>query len=447
VEQALRQRGGASKGQWTAQWWSYLFMNSVDIIGLFAEPTQASRPPYSWALSFLFHCGVAAVLIVGVMFHPKIREAPLEQRYAVRLMELHMPTPQLPRLESADAYLAPLAVSALRLATQPGTAPSTLLQRNVPPKLLLPKEVSLPSVIMRSPEETTLRFIVPAPHQENAAPNVRPTMELPNDEVNLAEIKIASTASGVETLKVLPSTTSPVAGRKPQAVEKLPETGSNSTGQPTPATLLSLSDVRMMEGTVALPFANQIGSAPGPQGSLRDSAVADHGHSAGSSDSNSDNALSTKRITPPKTGKFGMVVVGASLEEDYPEIAGVWNGRLAYTVYLHVGQAKNWILQYSLPLTSESTATGSAAHLEAPWPTDMLVPKFGPDSINADAVLAHGFLNQRGRFENLAIVFPPQLTLARFVLDTLAQWQFRPAQQNGRAVPVEVLLIIPEMPE
>jgi hypothetical protein len=33
------------------------------------------------------------------------------------------------------------------------------------------------------------------------------------------------------------------------------------------------------------------------------------------------------------------------------------------------------------------------------------------------------------------------------VLDSLAQWQFRPAKQNGQNIKVEVLLIIPEEPE
>jgi hypothetical protein len=33
----------------------------------------------------------------------------------------------------------------------------------------------------------------------------------------------------------------------------------------------------------------------------------------------------------------------------------------------------------------------------------------------------------------------------QFVLNSLAQWQFRPATQNGEKAKVEVLLIIPEM--
>jgi hypothetical protein len=58
--------------------------------------------------------------------------------------------------------------------------------------------------------------------------------------------------------------------------------------------------------------------------------------------------------------------------------------------------------------------------------------------------MVHGFVNQAGRFESLSVLFPPQFAQAQFVLDALAQWQFRPAAQNGKNVRVEVLLIIPD---
>jgi hypothetical protein len=56
-------------------------------------------------------------------------------------------------------------------------------------------------------------------------------------------------------------------------------------------------------------------------------------------------------------------------------------------------------------------------------------------------------VNQAGRFEALAVLFPPQFAEAQFVLDELAKWQFRPATQNGQNVVVEVLLIIPDEPQ
>jgi hypothetical protein len=139
--------------------------------------------------------------------------------------------------------------------------------------------------------------------------------------------------------------------------------------------------------------------------------------------------------------------VGSSLEEKYPETAELWSGRLSYTVYLHVGLAKSWILQYTLSRADNAAAAGNIARIEAPWPYNIVRPNIAPDAIDADALMVHGFVNQAGRFEALTVAFPPQFAQAQFVLNSLAQWQFRPATQNGQNVKVEVLLIIPEETE
>jgi hypothetical protein len=161
--------------------------------------------------------------------------------------------------------------------------------------------------------------------------------------------------------------------------------------------------------------------------------------------SGTGNRPTESRITLPKDGQFGAVVVGASLEDQFPDMVKVWSGRLAYTVYLHVGLAKSWILQYSLPRSAEAAAAGNIAHLEAPWPYNIVRPNLAPGSIGADALMIHGYVNQTGHFEMLDVVFPPDFTQAQFVLKALDHWQFRPAAENGQATKVEVLLIIPDM--
>jgi hypothetical protein len=125
-------------------------------------------------------------------------------------------------------------------------------------------------------------------------------------------------------------------------------------------------------------------------------------------------------------------------------MSGIWNDRIAYTVYLHVGLAKSWILQYSLPRSAEAAEAGNISRLEAPWPYNIVRPNISADAINSDALLVHGYVNQAGKFESLGISFPPEFRQAQFVLDALNQWQFRPAAQNGQIEKVEVLLIIPE---
>jgi hypothetical protein len=119
---------------------------------------------------------------------------------------------------------------------------------------------------------------------------------------------------------------------------------------------------------------------------------------------------------------------------------------MTYTVYVGVGLPHSWILQYSLS-RGGNAPQGNIAGLAAPYPFNIVRPNLAPGSIDADALMVHGYVNLAGRFENLAVVFPPDFPQAKFVLDSLAQWQFRPATLNNQDVRVEVLLIIPETEE
>jgi len=231
---------------------------------------------------------------------------------------------------------------------------------------------------------------------------------------------------------------------------------------------MSLTDTLMAEGDVTLPPVNESASANSAGalavGQTGDSAQAGQDGTdgnAGAGDpqdpaaavqgsetaSGHGNQPSAAHISLPHDGQFGAVVVGSSMEEKYPETALLWSGRLSYTVYLHVGLAKSWILQYSLSRADNAAAAGNISHIEAPWPYNIVRPNIAPGAIRADALMVHGYVNQSGRFEGLKVVFPPQFPQVDFVLNSLAQWQFRPATQNGKNVRVEVLLIIPEILE
>jgi len=281
----------------------------------------------------------------------------------------------------------------------------------------------------------------------------------------------------------MPSTTSPLVVHGPDQVQLPPTSTSQSTAPPTPTAVMSLSDTQMPNGTAILPPVNETVAhaspgvvAPGPaseyphagsgNSNSRGSGIGagqDEGEAGqlnagagkrngtnrglgrtGLSGAGSGDQLTTDLITLPQDGQFGAVVVGATLEEKYPEAARVWSGRMAYTVYLHVGLAKSWILQYSLARADDAAAGGNVSRLEAPWPYNIVRPNLSRDTINADALMVHGYVNRAGRFENLAVAFPPEFDQAQFVLDALQQWQFRPAAQNGQNERVEVVLIIPE---
>lgn len=451
-------------------------MKSSGMIALFAEPGQSSQHPFTFVVSILVHGVVFTVVSLGFLYGPKVKEPTLGERYTMRLLELHEAEDELRKAEESPEFRAALddahrsaaaqkTASALQQVTKQASAPpakrtpalETLIQPDVPHNLVLPEKIPLPSLLLAAAKDSMAKTIVPPAPQKPATVMAKPVLDLSNRETRIADLKISSSAFSSLTRPVLPSTTTPVVVHGPEPATAVPQTSSNADQQPTSAKVLSVSDLHMKDGVVALPRVNQVASGSGSQGAalgsgmetasvrgLHDSAGAASNSESANKGNGAPGRPGFKHITPPKNGKFGLVVVGASLEEDYPETTGMWNGRLAYTVYIHLGLAKSWILQYALPRSAESAATGSATHLDAPWPTDMVLPNLGPGTMNSDAVIVKGMLTKGGKLENLSVAYPPQFALSKFVLEALQQWEFRPAAVAGQSAAVEVLLIIPD---
>jgi hypothetical protein len=384
---------------------------------------------------------------------------------------------------------------------QPG--PQTLIQPDVEHPITLPEQIPVPQVAIWQPSKVPVKKIVPALPQKPAPSEVKPSVESPNEEITLADVKISSTFHPTPKPIVAASTTSPVTIHTPPQPPVPLSTTSLTAKPPTPAALLSMSNLRMKEGVAILPPANesvvvkspgtlagqskdaaspgkdnasakpgQGGSSAGPAGNPNANshnttpgpglAFKISGPGLGPSNSKSDgpepqagtgpadldsNQLSTTAVNVSKDGRFSSIIVGNSLQDEYPEIGGVWNGRVVYTVYLHVGLARSWVLQYSLVRAPEQTQSGPASAIEAPWPYTIVRPNLDPGSLDADALMIHGFVNQSGHFEALSMVFPQAFPQAQFVIAALEKWQFRAAMQGGQSAKVEVLLIIPEQAE
>jgi hypothetical protein len=477
-------------------------MKPSPIMALFSEPPPLRRGPSSFVVSLLVHVFVCVLLYLGLNQVHAVDPRSVT-RYSVRMMELRKQQPRLER-PVQKALVDPGEQPKIQPVTPGGgskaaamrsiprnfvsqkQALQTLIQPQAPIDVTIP-EVMLPQVVVwSSPDITVKKIVQPAP-KTTAEVSVRPKIEPPNQEPRIADLKMSSSAFNTKAPLPPPSTTTPVSVSAASPSQKIPETTSKDSGKPTPASVISLSNVQLQEGTAALPMINEVAPAPfagslsagqpnglsqtsngkadGKQngstvgrtsGNEADKAGASSGSAGQGAGSGQAGGMASVtggasqptivHITLPKDGKFGVVVVGSSVAEDYPETIHLWSGRLAYTVYLHVGVTKNWILQYSLPHTQGVVATGSAARPDAPWPYDITRPSVDPAS-NADAIMVHGFVNAAGRFEQLAVVFPTELNEAKFLLHALQQWQFRPAMQNGQVTPVEVLLIIPDQTE
>lgn len=489
-------------------------MASSRITTLFSEAPPSGWHPSALVVSTVLH-GLAVGLVVLALKHTsRIIDSSHAQRYTVRLLNLPREEPRIQwageartersaqqttgRQITAPQTTARAAAGAGQPAAPPVAsvprqlanllpAPQTLVQPDVPPDLLIPQETPIPLVVMWTPEDIPVRNIVPAPPQKAATANVRPSFERPNHEPTLADLRISSTPFPTQIPSLPPSTTSPIVVLRPTPPSQVPETSSLGSGRPAPAMVMSISDLRLQQGTVALPLVNEtapaassdaltprrpessaqtgsgnlagkqqgIGTAPDSGGSGGESSKAAEGknpagqngtETATNTDAGLVNGSAVDRINLPKDGHFGVVVVGSSPSDEYPDAPAIWASRLAYTVYLHVGAAKNWILQYSLPRVVEA-ATVNGTRPDAPWPYLIVRPHLVPDDFNADAIMVHGFVDVAGHFEHLAVVFPQQFAQTKFLLGSLQQWQFRPAIQNGQMTSVEILLIIPEEQE
>jgi hypothetical protein len=473
-------------------------MMSSSIIVLFGDPPPLRRGPSGFLISLSLHVCVCGVLFLALNQPHTADSRSLTQRYAVRIMELRKQEPkfhrpvqraisrpdQLPDTHpiahggspnTAAAARIPLNFSSQKQAVQ------TLVQPDAPTDPTIP-QVPLPQVFVWSSRDITVKKIVQPAPQTTAAIDVRPSLDSPNQEVRVADLKISSTAYDTNAPLPAPSKTSPVSAPATQQT-KMPETASKDAGKATPAGVISASNIQLQEGTATLPMINEVAPAPlsgsltaGQPKSLSETGQgktdgkqngAGTGQTAGNQVGNAASGSgaggqggtsglsggdasvtsgasqhTVVHITLPKDGKFGVVVVGSSLAEDYPETVHLWSNRLAYTVYLRVGVSKNWILQYCLPRVQETALVGGAGRPDAPWPYDITRPSIDADA-NADAIMVHGFVNALGRFEQLAVIFPTELAETKFLLHALQQWQFRPGTQNGQATTMEVLLIIP----
>jgi hypothetical protein len=532
-------------------------MMSFHMVTLFTERSDLGPQPTSFAVSIVVHSVAAAVIWFGLAYKPALTRVTTEHDM-VRELDLHMPDQQALAAMARAAYSgahsgthAPASggnPSPRRPVPRPVAearpGPQTLVQPDIPNPITLAEQIPMPQVMIWSPSKTVVKKVVPPLPEKPTASDVKPSLERPNEEMTLADVNVASSFHPSAKSIVSASTTSPVVIQAPQQVQLPPVTASQPSAQPTPAAIVSLSDLRLKNGTVALPpvnesavkktegepapgqaqdlsspdknnsavqsatagsgqgssakangagsgsgqgssaKANSAGSGSG-QGSSAKTNSADSGSGQGSS-AKADNSgqgaghspqggvsssgsssgsgkadvpgatqgadfglepngqLTVTQILSPKDGHFNSVVVGNSLQDQYPEVAGVWNGRMAYTVYLHVGLAKSWIMQYALPRSADASAAGTIVRLDAPWPYYIVRPNLGADAVDADAIMIHGFINPSGRFETLSIVVPQAFPQAQFVLAALGKWQFRPALQDGQFAKVEVLIIIPE---
>ena len=242
-------------------------------ITLFTDRTRSGPRPTSFAASILFHGLAAAVAWFSIAYKPPIAHVTTEH-FAMRELDLHTPDEQKRAAAVRRAYPHPKSgapanashgrpsqkAPVLRQVAQTKRGPQTLIQPDLIDPATLAQTIPVPQVLIWKPSPTPIKRIVPPSQPNPVAADVTPSAERPNDEMVVANINLSSSFKPTAKPIIPPSTTSPVAIHTPQPVQAPPVSTSQTTAAPAPSAVLSLSDVRMTDGTAALPPVSE--SAP-----------------------------------------------------------------------------------------------------------------------------------------------------------------------------------------
>jgi hypothetical protein len=143
---------------------------------------------------------------------------------------------------------------------------------------------------------------------------------------------------------------------------------------------------------------------------------------------------------------YGMTVVAnAGTGGGLPDL-GVFAHEQVYTVYLDMKTkagtpAPSWTLQYAL-----IPASSNEAGVLPPFPITKAPPAFPSEFVQKYVrrmVIVFAIIDAKGKLQQVVVKDTPNEDLNPFVLAALSKWTFRPAEANGKAAPVKVLLGIP----
>ncbi len=460
-----------------------------------------NRQPQRWP-SFLVSLSLHGLLVLALTsltdYAVEVaKQRPLPEAYQVRFLSIQVPdalylSPSYPRSPAAPAPAAgqhraaapwtgpedangdddageihpdaakpispPLRPFELAKAVRTTNVDLALLQPEAPPQLKLQAQISLPTVLFWSapkPVAPPLKpFVLPGRTQKVAEPPVLdapPKLERPNLEPNVAEMKLSGALLSLQPVLLRPPATSmPVRIFQPPARKPLQQSVAIDSSVGDPITVLSFTPrPAPMPGMLIVSAVNRLGPPPErPSGPEANGRAPDSGASGpGAAALPSSVPI---RTVHPNNSTYDVVVQSVS-SEIFPETSGALTGRPIYTVYLPVGALKHWILQYCVPAeAAESQASngylvqlGNPAPIQAPYPLVSLRPIVRlPDG--REHMVVQGWIDVSGRFRNLTVLRGAAGRQADvLVLESLEQWEFRPATRDGRPILVEMILAIP----
>src|SRR5581483_7010967 len=161
----------------------------------------------------------------------------------------------------------------------------------------------------------------------------------------------------------------------------------------------------------------------------------------------------TPSLAPSVRGSYGMTIVSTpSSGGGLPDV-GVFYNEKVYTVYLDmksVGgeRAPSWTLQYAV-LKPERADPVHPAQIQvqgaitSPYPVHKDFPQLAPELQQQYAralIIASAVMDAKGMLSQVFVRQSPDVRLVQPVIDALNNWIFVPAEVNGQAVPLKILL-------
>jgi hypothetical protein len=153
------------------------------------------------------------------------------------------------------------------------------------------------------------------------------------------------------------------------------------------------------------------------------------------------------RILHPTGGNFDVVIMQSATRADLSDVGSILTGNPVYTVYLPVGDAKEWVMEYCVPAAENArnnpyeVYVGDAAPLSAPYPISTVIPNSILGQAHRENIVFHGYLTVNGSFRNIEA--RDQSSLSHLIAPLLTQWRFRPALKDKVPAEIEILLVVP----
>ena len=158
------------------------------------------------------------------------------------------------------------------------------------------------------------------------------------------------------------------------------------------------------------------------------------------------------RITHPANGSFDVVIMQSGARDDLPDVRSLLTGSPVYTVYLQVGDRKEWLLEFCAPPGEISRSNPYQVYVEdapplsPPYAISTVIPNSIIGRRRPKTTILHGYLTSEGHFRNLEGRDAGD-PLVRELVPLLDQWQFRPASRNKTPTEVEIVLVVAAVSE